>query len=61
LPGILYWKAKTASGSSQAIARPRQKHAEMLPATPAVPALQRPWPFYAVGERLASLNAKGAA
>jgi hypothetical protein len=38
---------------------PPVKHAEMLPAVPAVPALQRPLAFYgAVGERLASLNAK---
>jgi transposase len=41
---------------------PPTKRAEMLPATPAVPILQRPLAFYgAVGERLASLNAKGAA
>lgn len=38
------------------------KPAEMFPATPAVPILQRPLAFYgAVGERLANLNAKGAA
>lgn len=41
---------------------PPVKRAEMLPATPAVPMLQRPLAFYgAVRERLASLNAKGAA
>jgi hypothetical protein len=41
---------------------PPVKRAEMLPATPTVPILQRPLAFYgAVGERLASLNAKGAA
>ena len=41
---------------------PPTKRAEMFPAKPAVLILQRPLAFYgAVGERLASLNAKGAA
>ena len=41
---------------------PPVQHAEMLPTTPAVPILQRPLAFYgAVGERLASINAKGTA
>jgi transposase len=41
---------------------PPAQRAEMLPTTPAVPVPQRPLAFYgAVGERLASINAKGAA
>lgn len=41
---------------------PPAKRAEMLPVTPTMPILQRPLAFYgAVGERLASLNANGAA
>lgn len=41
---------------------PPAKRAEMLPVTPTMPILQRPLTFYgAVGERLASLNANGAA
>jgi transposase len=41
---------------------PPAKRADMLPVTPTMPILQRPLAFYgAVGERLASLNANGAA
>ncbi|GBQ40842.1 transposase [Komagataeibacter europaeus LMG 18890] len=41
---------------------PLAQRAEMLPTTPAVPILPRPLAFYgAVGERLASINAKGTA